>query len=109
MTSLAITQGLILGLVLLFAPLSLVWAYALYDSLRRVFSGEPAVPDSAPPSESLGWPVLLLLTGFFGGIAYLFLVVLPRLQRPRARLRLQSVTAMSGASWRQVDTSGSVC
>ena len=96
MTSLAITQGLILGLVLLFAPLSLVWAYALYDSVRQVLAEERGA--TSPTQEALGWPALLLLTGFFGGIAYLFLVVMPRLQRPRARLPLQAATALSGAT-----------
>ena len=93
MTTLAITQGLILGLALLFAPLSLVWAYALYDSLRQVLMGQRAAADTALPGEILSWPPLLLLTGFFGGLAYLFLVVMPRLQRPRARLRLQAISA----------------
>ena len=96
MTSLAITQGLILGLALLFAPLSLVWAYALYDSLRRASGAERAAADQ--DSAVAGWPVLLLLTGFFGGIAYLFLVVTPRLQRPRARLALQAATQVFGAT-----------
>ena len=32
MTTVAINQALILGLAALFAPLSLLWAYALYDS-----------------------------------------------------------------------------
>lgn len=97
MTSLAITQGLVLGLVLLFAPLSLVWAYALYDSVRQALAEEREATTS-PTREALGWPALLLLTGFFGGIAYLFLVVMPRLQRPRAGLRLQAATALSGAT-----------
>lgn len=82
MTTLAINQALILGLAALFAPLSLVWAYALYDSLRGALLGGRGPTDEE--ADFLSWPALLLLTGFFGAIAYLCLVLIPRLQRPRA-------------------------
>lgn len=82
MTTLAINQALILGLAALFTPLSLVWAYALYDSLRGGLLGGGGLADQEP--DLLSWPALLLLTGFFGAIAYLCLVLIPRLQRPRA-------------------------
>ena len=93
MTTVAITQGLIFGLTLLLVPLSLMWAYALYDSLRRVIQAERAVAQPFAERDVLTWPALLLLTGFFGGLAYLFLVVMPRQQRPRAGLRLQAISA----------------
>ena len=82
MTTVAINQALILGLAALFAPLSLLWAYALYDSLRGALLGGGAGADEE--ADFLSWPALLLLTGFFGAIAYLCLVLIPRLQRPRA-------------------------
>ncbi len=82
MTTLAINQALILGLAALFAPLSLAWAYALYDSLRGALYGGRGQADEE--ADFLSWPALLLLTGFFGAIAYLCLVLIPRLQRPRA-------------------------
>lgn len=90
MTTVAINQALILGLAALFAPLSLLWAYALYDSLRGALLGGGArvakeTDDGADEeADFLSWPALLLLTGFFGAIAYLCLVLIPRLQRPRA-------------------------
>jgi TRAP-type mannitol/chloroaromatic compound transport system permease small subunit len=89
MTTVAINQALLLGLVVFFAPLSLVWAYALYDSVRGAIGRGGAGHDP----DLLSWPVLLLLTGFFGAIAYLCLVLIPRLQRPRARVRLQAIRA----------------
>ena len=92
MTTVAITQGLIFGLTLLLVPLSLVWAYALCDSLRHVLNrGRAAAPPLAE-QDVLSWPAVLLLTGFFGGLAYLLLVVMPRQQRPRAGLRLQAIS-----------------
>lgn len=86
MTTVAINQALILGLAALFAPLSLLWAYALYDSLRGALLGGGARGAAGADEEAdfLSWPALLLLTGFFGAIAYLCLVLIPRLQRPRA-------------------------
>jgi hypothetical protein len=94
MMTVANTLGLVLGLAVLFVPLSLLWAYALYDSVRGalVRRSEPSElaksPELSVAEAPLGWPALLLLTGFFGGIAYLFLVLLPRLQRARTRVRL---------------------
>lgn len=84
MTTVAMNQALVLGLALLFVPLSLLWAYALIDSLRCVIAGRLAEADP----ESRRWPALLLLTGFLGGIAYLCLVLLPRLHKPRTHVRL---------------------
>ena len=91
MTTLAMNmnKALVLGLALVFVPLSLMWAYALWDSVRQALGGERREPGSDP----LSWPALLLLTGFFGGIAYLCLVLLPRLHKPRVRLRLQATGA----------------
>ena len=91
MTTVAISQALVLGLALFFVPLSLVWAYALFDSLRCAVAGRRGRADAA--ADSLSWPALLLLTGFFGGVAYLCLVLLPRLHKPRARLRLRAASA----------------
>lgn len=91
MTTIAMNmdKALVLGLALVFVPLSLVWAYALWDSVRQALGSERRDPGSDP----LSWPALLLLTGFFGGIAYLCLVLLPRLHKPRVRLRLQAMSA----------------
>lgn len=89
MTTVAMTQALVLGLALLFVPLSLVWAYSLFDSLRSAVAAGRADAES----DFLSWPALLILTGFFGGIAYLCLVLLPRLHKPRVRLRLRAASA----------------
>ena len=65
MTTVAINQALILGLAALFAPLSLLWAYALYDSLRSALLGGGARGAAGADEETdfLSWPALLLLTG----------------------------------------------
>jgi hypothetical protein len=73
-----------LGLAVLLVPLSLLWAYALYDSLHGA---------EASDADGRSWPALLLLTGFFGGLAYLALVLVPRLQRSRGRFRLRTLGA----------------
>ncbi len=91
MTTVTNTLGLLLWLAVLFVPLSLLWAYALYDSVRGVWSRRAATDPVSDEIDAASWPVLLLLTGFFGGIAYLVLVFLPRLQKPSERLRARAL------------------
>ena len=57
MTTVAINQALILGLAALFAPLSLLWAYALYDSLRSALLG------AGLPADYTDF--MLLILGYF--------------------------------------------
>jgi hypothetical protein len=85
------TLGLVLGLAVLFVPLSLLWAYAVYDSLRGAWASRSFAKAKSYEEDVLGWPTLLLLTGIFGGIAYLALVLMPRLQKSRARLPLRAL------------------
>jgi hypothetical protein len=66
-------------------PLTGLWAYALLRCLRDARAGEESQrhplalgPDALDP---MTWALLIVLTGWFGALAYLFSVVMPGLMQ----------------------------
>lgn len=73
-------------------PLTGLWGYALLrclrdaraegDSLQRhTLALRPDAPHGEGPLDPTTWALLIVLTGWFGALAYLFSVVMPGLMR----------------------------
>jgi hypothetical protein len=74
-----------------FLPLTFLWGYALVDCARGGARQE-APADLHPglsPLDTLTWAALLVMTGWFGAVVYLAVVVYPRIW-PRLWRRLGS-------------------
>ena len=90
-----------LPLFFIATPLSVLWAVTLVVAARRALAearAERAGTAAASGAfDGLSWLVLLLLTGWFGALAYASLYFLPRLL-PRAARPVGRGGAQTGAS-----------
>ncbi len=78
-----------------FVPLTLLWGYALFDCAcggPEQGEGTPARSLALLPLDTLTWVTLLVLAGWFAALAYLAVVVFPRL-RPRFSTAVLSLRA----------------
>lgn len=75
------------ALFLLCVPLTVLWGYCLARSLAGALRAarDPSAslgvsPHATVPLDDLTWSLLLLLSGWFGALAYLGVVLWPRLR-----------------------------
>jgi hypothetical protein len=87
-------ERLALAMLVVCVPLTALWGYTLarclVQGLRAARTGTAAMtaPGDSAPLDDLSWALLIALCGWFGALAYVAIVLVPRLQASRRPLLL---------------------